>query len=143
MRNKLVLKLDKDQIEVLSSALRLYLNWNLGEDKKNLAQEILRAMERHLEAGEIREEKADERAKSERGRAEIVKEKCGIEYPHRLGRGERVEFWAGFVKRKGETNIMLCGVNPRNGYVVGKFLFPSNLAPELLRFLIQAACNNI
>ena len=143
MRNKLVLRLDEEQIEVLSSALRLYLNWNVGEKKRAVAEEVLRAMEGHLKAEEIQEEEADERAKSERGRAEIVKEKCGIEYPHRLGRGERVEFWAGFVKRKSETNIMLCGVNPRNGYVVGKFLFPSNLAPELLRFLIQAACNNI
>lgn len=142
MRNKLALRLDEDQIEVLSSALRLYLNWNIGEKKRALAEEILRAMERHLEAGEIQEE-GDERAKSERGRAEIVKEKCGIEYPHRLGRGERVEFWAGFVKRKGETNIMICGVNPRNGYVVGKFLFPTNLAPELLRFLIRTVCNSI
>ena len=143
MRNKLVLRLDEDQIEVLSSALRLYLNWNIGEKKRALAEEILRAMEGHLRAEEIQEEEGDERVRSEKGRCEIIKERYGVEYPHRLGKGERLEFWAGFVRRKGEPNLFLCGVNPKNAYVASRFLLPANLAPELLRFLIQAVCNNI
>ena len=144
MRNKLVLRLDEEQIEVLSSALRLYLNWNVGEKKRAVAEEVLRAMEGHLKAEEIQEEEgAEEKAATEKGRCEIIKERYGVELLQRLGRGERLEFWAGFVRRKGEPNLFLCGVNPKNAYVASRFLLPTELIPELLRFLIRAVCNSI